>query len=42
MQMQSADARTHYEQVRDRSRSELKAVEAKLRELEAERAAELY
>ena len=42
MQMQSAGARTHYEEVRDRSRSELKAVEAKLRELEAERAAELY
>ena len=42
MQMQSSGARTHYEEVRDRSRSELKVVEAKLRELEAERAAELY
>jgi Spy/CpxP family protein refolding chaperone len=42
MRMQSSGARTHYEEVRDRSRSELKAVEAKLRELEAERAAELY
>jgi hypothetical protein len=42
MRMQSSGARTHYEDVRDRSRSELKAVEAKLRELEAERAAELY
>ena len=42
MRMQSADARTHYEEVRDRSRSELKAVEAKLRELEEQRAAELY
>src|SRR5712691_7357262 len=42
MRMQSADARTHYEEVRDRSRVELKAVEAKLKELEEERAAELY
>ena len=42
MQMQSAGARSHYEEVRDRSRNELKAVEAKLRALEEERAAELY
>ncbi|TLZ82550.1 MAG: DUF1616 domain-containing protein [Methanobacteriota archaeon] len=42
MRMQSAGARTHYEEVRDRSRVELKAVEAKLKELEEERAAELY
>lgn len=42
MQMQSAGAQSHYEEVRDRSRAELKAVEAKLRALEEERAAELY
>ena len=42
MRMQSADARTHYEELRDRSRVELKSVEAKLKELEEERAAELY
>jgi len=42
MRMQSSDARTHYEEVRDRSRVELKTVEAKLKELEEERAAELY
>jgi len=42
MRMQSAGGRTHYEEVRDRSRVELKAVEAKLRDLEEERAAELY
>jgi hypothetical protein len=42
MQMQSAGARSHYEEARDRSRNELKAVEAKLRALEEERAAELY
>lgn len=42
MQMQSAEARSHYEEQRDRSRAELKSVEAKLRALEEERAAELY
>jgi hypothetical protein len=42
MQMQSTGAQSHYEEVRDRSRAELKAVEAKLRALEEERAAELY
>ena len=33
MRMQSSDARTHYEEVRDRSRVELKTVEAKLKPL---------
>ena len=42
MRMQSTDARTHYESLRDRSREELKDIEAKLRALEEERAAELY
>ena len=42
MRMQSAGARSHYEEVRDRSRVELKAIEAKLKQLEEERAAELY
>jgi len=42
MRLQSADAKTHYEEVRDRSRSELKQVEAELKKLEEERAAELY
>lgn len=42
MGMQSAGARAHYEEARDRSRAELKAIEAKLRALEEERAAELY
>lgn len=42
MRLQSADARQHYEDLRDRSRAELKAVEMELKKLEAERAAELY
>lgn len=42
MQLQSDDARSHYEGKRDRARSELRAVEAELRKLEEERAAELY
>jgi hypothetical protein len=42
MQMQSTEARAHYEDLRDRSRVELKSVEAKLKALEEERAAELY
>jgi len=42
MGMQSADARTHYESLRDRSRAELKDIEAKLKAVEEERAAELY
>ena len=41
MQMQSSDARAHYEALRDRSRTELKAIEMKLKTLEEERAAEL-
>lgn len=42
MRLQSAEAREHYEELRDRSRAELKAVEAELKKLEAERAADLY
>lgn len=42
MRMQSPDARSHYETLRDRSRAELKALEMKLKALEEERAAELY
>ena len=42
MRLQSADARSHYEELRDRSRADLKAIEAKLKALEEERAAELY
>src|SRR5438477_2368540 len=42
MRMQSGGARSHSEEVRDRSRVELKAIEAKLKQLEEERAAELY
>lgn len=42
MRLQSADARDHYEALRDRSRAELKNVEAELKKLEEERAAELY
>ena len=42
MRMQSADARKHYEDERDRSRAELKTIETKLKALEEERAAELY
>ncbi len=42
MRLQSTDARSHYESVRDRSRTELKVLEAELRKLEEERAAELY
>ena len=42
MQLQSADAREHYEQLRDKSRADLKGVETELKKLEEERAAELY
>lgn len=42
MQLQSSDARSHYEEKRDAARAELKRVEAELRKLEAERATELY
>lgn len=42
MRLQSADARTHYEEQRDKSRAELRQVEAELKKLEEERAAELY
>jgi len=42
MRLQSDDARTHYEEKRDRARTELKTVEVELRKLEEERAAELY
>ncbi|MGI0148593.1 MAG: hypothetical protein ACREDF_03555, partial [Thermoplasmata archaeon] len=42
MRMQSADARSHYEELRDRSRAELKAIEMKLKAVEEERASELY
>src|SRR6266568_4956749 len=42
MRLQSADAREHYEERRERSRAELKEVEAELKQLEEERAAELY
>ena len=42
MRLQSSDARSHYEEQRDRSREELKQIEADLKKLEEERAAELY
>ena len=42
LRLQSADARAHYEGVRDKARAELKSLEAELRKLEEERAAELY
>ncbi len=42
MQLQSADARSHYEERRDAARAELKRVEAELHKLEDERATELY
>ncbi len=42
MQVQSADARSHYETKRDEARSELKRVETELRKIEDERATELY
>lgn len=42
MRLQSSEARAHYEELRDGARAELKAVEAELKKLEAERAAELY
>ncbi len=42
MRLQSADARGHYEEKRDKARADLKAVEAELKKLEEERAAELY
>jgi len=42
MRLGSADAKTHYEEARDKSRADLKAIEAELKKLEEERAAELY
>ena len=42
MQLQSADARSHYESRRDAAKADLKRVEAELRKLEEERATELY
>lgn len=42
MRLQSAEARGHYEEKRDKARADLKAVEAELKKLEEERAAELY
>ncbi len=42
MRLQSADAQSHYETVRDKSRAELRTIEAELKKLEEERAAELY
>ena len=42
MQLQSSDARSHYEEKRDEARAELKRVETALRKLEEERATELY
>ncbi len=42
MQLQSADARSHYEAKRDEARADLKRVETELKKLEEERATELY
>lgn len=42
MQLQSADARSHYEAQRDEAKADLKRVESELRKLEEERATELY
>lgn len=42
MQLQSSDARSHYEARRDAARAELRRVETELRKLEEERATELY
>lgn len=42
MQLNSADARTHYEEKRDEAKADLKRVETELRKLEEERATELY
>jgi len=42
MRLQSADVQSHYEERRDQARADLKAVELELRQLEQERAAELY
>ena len=42
MQLQSADARSHYEQKREEARADLKRVETELKKLEEERATELY
>lgn len=42
MRLQSAEARAHYEERRDKARADLRTVEAELRKLEEERAAELY
>lgn len=42
MQVQSSDARSHYETQRDKARAELKRVEAELKALEEERATELF
>src|SRR5437667_8722259 len=42
MRLQSADAQSRYESLRDESRAELRTVETELKKLEEERAAELY
>ncbi len=42
MQLNSADARSHYEERRDEARADLKRVEMELQKLEEERATELY
>ncbi len=42
MQLQSADARSHYEAQRDEARADLKRVESELKRLEQDRATELY
>ncbi len=42
MQLQSADARSHYEAKRDEARADLKRIESELKKLEQERATELY
>jgi uncharacterized protein DUF1616 len=42
MQLNSADARSHYEEKRDGAKADLKRVEGELKKLEDERATELY
>lgn len=42
MQLNSADARSHYEERRDEARADLRRVETELKQLEDERATELY
>lgn len=42
MRVQSADAKSHYEDLRNEARRELKKVEGELRALEGERAEQLY